>query len=345
MNHSSALAEAPVAVAPPNRWAAWDRFVEARADGGFMQTSWWAEFRCDAGYEHFGAVLRSGGKILGGALVMKFSCVPGECFLYIPDGPILPPDEGAAEQIFAAVLDAVAAERARAPLPVSHLRIEPRWATLPAFVRGWQPVAPLSDGILEPRETLCVDLRPPEVEILVQMKPKGRYNIRLAQRHGVTVAEDSSAKALADFLAIYRETAARQPMSEKPDSYFEALHETLATAKTGSFFFAEHEGKRLAAAVVIFFGEKATYFYGGSLGEQRQLMAPYLLHWEIMRAAKARGCAWYDFWGISPADNPEHPWWDFSVFKRKFGGREFQLVPTLDLVYDAAAYERYVTSP
>jgi hypothetical protein len=29
------------------------------------------------------------------------------------------------------------------------------------------------------------------------------------------------------------------------------------------------------------------------------------------------------------------------VFKRKFGGVEVDLVPTLDLVYDPAAYETY----
>ena len=71
-------------------------------------------------------------------------------------------------------------------------------------------------------------------------------------------------------------------------------------------------------------------------------MAPYLLHFEIMRKAKALGHQWYDLWGIAPANQPDHPWQSFTAFKAKFGGEEVHLVPTLDYVYDDAAYDRYV---
>ena len=70
-------------------------------------------------------------------------------------------------------------------------------------------------------------------------------------------------------------------------------------------------------------------------------MAPYLLHFDIMRRAQARGYESYDLWGVAPEGEPDHSWSDISVFKRKFGGQELALVPTLDYVYDPAAYERY----
>src|SRR5262245_57828213 len=73
-------------------------------------------------------------------------------------------------------------------------------------------------------------------------------------------------------------------------------------------------------------------------------MAPYLLHFEIMRKAKALGCEWYDFWGIGPEGAPDHPWHNWSVFKRKFGGIEVELVPTLDCVYDRKAYDDYAAT-
>jgi peptidoglycan pentaglycine glycine transferase (the first glycine) len=57
-----------------------------------------------------------------------------------------------------------------------------------------------------------------------------------------------------------------------------------------------------------------------------------------MRAARARGCEWFDFWGVAPAADPPHPWQRFSEFKRRFGGREVAFVPTLDYVYDDGAY-------
>jgi len=108
-----------------------------------------------------------------------------------------------------------------------------------------------------------------------------------------------------------------------------------------SLFFAEHRGRRLAAALVVTFGRRATYLFGGSLLAHRRVMAPSLLHFEIMRRAKASGCEWYDLWGVAPSDEPDHAWQQISEFKRKLGGVEVQLVPTLDYVYDPAGYDRF----
>jgi lipid II:glycine glycyltransferase (peptidoglycan interpeptide bridge formation enzyme) len=89
---------------------------------------------------------------------------------------------------------------------------------------------------------------------------------------------------------------------------------------------------------VLRFGRRATYFYGGSLMLYRRVMAPYLLQFEAARRARAAGCEWYDLWGVAPPDRPDHKWQPISEFKRKFGGVELGFVPTLDRVYDAAAY-------
>jgi len=330
--------------AADDRWLAWDKFLESSADTGFMQSSWWADFRVDAGYGHFGVMLKNRGFIVGGALVMKYSYPSGQCFYYVPEGPVLPSDESAAREVLGATLDEIEYRRQHEQVTVSHLRIEPRWERLPEFVRGFQEVRAFRDRYMEPRDTLCVDLRPPETAILAQMKPKGRYNIGVARRHGVVVVEDASERGLADFLSIYNATADRQGLRAKPHSYFERLADLLATRRRGSLFFAERQGERIAAALVVYFGPRATYFFGGSLSTHRKLMAPYLLHFEIMRRAKARGLASYDFWGIAPQAEPVHPWADISVFKRKFGGSEVRLTPTLDLVFDPVAYEHYVRS-
>lgn len=275
---------------------------------------------------------------MGGAVVMKFTEADGQCFYYIPEGPALPDDESTAEQVFASILDSVEEQRRTEAQIVSHLRIEPRWPRVPHFVRGFRP----APSFFEPRNTLCVDLRPPEAAILAQMKPKGRYNIGLAERRGVSVVEDSSSGGVADFLEIYRETTTRHGLRGKPDSYFWTLVPLLTSLDRGSVFFAEHEGTRLATALVVYFGRRATYFFGGSVASDRGVMAPYLLHFEIMRRAKAMAHEWYDFWGVAPADAPDHPWQNLSVFKRKFGGQAVDLVPTLDYVYDEAAYDEYV---
>jgi lipid II:glycine glycyltransferase (peptidoglycan interpeptide bridge formation enzyme) len=330
-------------LADPERWNAWNSFLEAVPDTGFMQSSWWAMFRSNVGYECFAITLKDSDTIVGGALVGKWSYPPRNCFYYMQDGPVLPDDESAASDVFGAILDNVEQHRKAEEETVSHLRIEPRWRRLPDFVRGFQTLA-FEDTFTEPRNTLCIDLRPSEEEILAQMKPKGRYNIRVAQRHGVAVVEDNSDKGLADFLRIQRRTAVRQEIRGKPPDYYRILVSAFSSTQKISFYFAEYQGRRLATAMVVYFGGRATYFFGGSLDLHRCVMAPYLLHFEIMRRAKASGCEWYDLWGVVPENQPEHSWQNISVFKRKFGGHEVSLVPTLDYVYDATAYDQYAAT-
>jgi len=335
-------------VAPPlsasDRWKAWDDFVEATPDTGFMQSSWWVEFRNCSEFENFGITLKDGNNIVGGAVVLKYSYLEDRCFYYIQDGPVLPGEPLVAEEVFATILEAIKERRKTEPQTVSHLRIEPRWQGLPGFVRGFRSTPESMDGYREPRNTLWIDLRSSEEAILSQMKPKGRYNVRVAQRHGVSVIEDNSEQGLADFLRIYKRTVARQEMRNKPPGYFRTLVPMLSSFQRGSIFFAEYGGVRLATAVVVYFGRRATYFFGGSLVRHREVMAPYLLHFEIMRRAKATGYEWYDLWGVAPQNLPNHRWRDISIFKRKFGGVEIQLAPTLDYVYDMATYERYIAA-
>jgi len=339
-----ALAAPPTPQLPrseSDRWQEWDRFVEASPDSGFMQTSWWAEFRAMSGYRCFGVTIRDGAEILGGAMVMKRSFTDECCFYLICDGPLLPSDPESAGEVFDAILAVLEKHRAAENATVSHLRIEPRWQLLPRFASGLRQRSRARDRYAEPRDTIWIDLRAPMEEILGQMKPKGRYNIRIAQRHGVRVHEDTSAAGLKHFLRIHAETFARHRIRGYTDTYFQTLLSMLQARRRISLFFAEHEGKPLATALVVFFGRRATYFFGGSLAEKRNVMAPYALHFEIMRRARDRGCEWYDLWGVAPEGVSGGNWQGISEFKRKFGGREVNLLPALDLVYDAPAYESF----
>ena len=343
MSETAAAPTVASAPAPADRWAAWDRFLVATPATGFMQSSWWADFRATVGYAHFGAVLRSGGGIVGGALVQRRRHGSGSVFYYIQDGPVLPEDASLAQDVIEATLATIDEHRRSETETVSHLRIEPRWERLDIPLPGFETLA-RKDRYVEPRNTLCIDLRPPPEAILAQMKPKGRYNIAVARRHGVSIREDTTRQGLTDFVRIYRDTAGRQGFRTKPRSYFESLLALTAVGRRGEIYFAEHDGLRLATALVIRFGSRATYFYGGSLAERRHVMAPYLLHFEIMSRARQAGHEWYDLWGVAPEGDTTSAWAGISVFKRQFGGREVRLVPTLDYVYDHSAYARYAAT-
>jgi lipid II:glycine glycyltransferase (peptidoglycan interpeptide bridge formation enzyme) len=299
--------------------------------------------RDSVGYEHFAITVKDGRTIVGGAVVGKWIFERRRCFYYVQDGPILPQDPQAAKQVYDALMAGVERHRLAERETVSHLRIEPRWTTLPDFVQGFNGVMAF-DGYTEPRTTLRIDLRGDDEQILAQMKPKGRYNVRLAARHGVAVSRDDSEQGLRDFMRIQRRTARRQGIGVKPPSYFRTLFDELSQRRGVGLYFAQYRGRRLATALVVFCGPMATYFYGGSLELHRHVMAPYALHFEIMKAARGRGCVWYDFWGVVPTDAPPHKWDGISAFKRKFGGEDVALVPSLDRVFDVKAYAAYVAA-
>lgn len=77
----------------------------------------------------------------------------------------------------------------------------------------------------------------------------------------------------------------------------------------------------IAAGIYVFYNLVGLYYYGASTSdpEIRKHMAPYLLQWEAIREAKSRGCIIYDFLGIAPPDDMEHPLMGVSSFKEKFG--------------------------
>ncbi len=306
-----------------------------------MQSAAWIRCRAEDGYDHFALMLRDENNFLvGGAIVGRWEYGDSQAFYYIQEGPLLPDEPELAAAVMNAVMTRLAQLRGDDTALVSHLRIEPRRSNWPdSAAAGFQ--APwFDDRFREPRQTSCVNLRTSEQDRLQAMKPKGRYNVGLARRAGVTVVEDNSERGLDDFLAIRDDTARRQDLNRRSRDYFEKIRGEFGPQ--AHFFFAELDKRRLACALVIRFGNHATYFYGGSLNERRDAMAPYLLHHQIMNSMARADCVSYDLWGTSPADQPGHAWAGISTFKRKFGGTELIHVPTQDYIYDRAAYARFI---
>ncbi len=316
----------------------WDQFLlDNHPETGFMQSGWWAHYMNQRGWAHFGAILRDGDEILGGARVFRQPFSETFAFYYLPEAPVLPADASDAEQVFDATLQYLETKRKRESSIISHSRLELRWPTLPGHVKNFRT----GQNWLEPRNTLQVDLTLSEAEILAQMKPKGRYNIKLAKRHGVNIVQQTPLDGMAAFEQIHSDTARRQGMRGEESAMLKELAKILTTENRGVLLFAMLDGEPIAAALLVFFANRATYLFGGSLDSQRRVMAPYLLHFEAMLEAQRRGHTCYDFYGTAPPDQPDHAWAGISAFKRKFGGEELAFVQPIDYVYDEAGYSAY----
>ncbi len=207
------------------------------------------------------------------------------------------------------------------------LHVEP--ATTHVGVENFQPLRPASSR--QPQHTAIVDLAQTEDALLAAMHPKTRYNLRLAQKHGVAVRLGTGA----DFAAawkIFAATATRDRFSLHARPYYETMLASLGGPladggrASAHLVLAEHEGDLLAALLLLRFGDTATYLHGASGDAKRNLMAPYALHAETMRFAKAAGCTAYDLWGVAPDNAPaNHPWAGITRFKTGFGGRRVNM--------------------
>lgn len=330
--------------------AAWDAFVRASPVGSFLQSWRWGDFQRAAGFRILRLMIRreaATNDIEAVCLLVYRSLLLGRSYLVAPWGPVfrstlLPPagapDEGA--RAFGAFTREL---RARMAGSCVFAHLEPKLPAAPRRDRvlagyGYRPHA----RSIQPAHTLVVHLTQSEDELLRAMHPKTRYNIRVASRSGVTVAEQTDTNGLDAFLALAQEVERKGRFRYHPAAYYGAMLETLKPQQMLRILVARHNGNVLAASLLVSFGDTVTYAHGASSQQKKHVMAPYLLHWEGMLRARAAGARRYDFFGIAPPGaSVAHPWFGITRFKQGFGGVEEHYIGAADLVGDPALYRAY----
>ncbi|NOH03829.1 MAG: peptidoglycan bridge formation glycyltransferase FemA/FemB family protein [Chloroflexi bacterium] len=201
---------------------------------------------------------------------------------------------------------------------------------------------------IQPPRTIILDITKTEEEILAGMKQKTRYNIRLAEKKGVTVRAWDDIAAFHEMMTV---TGGRDGFGVHSREYYQCAYELFHSGGTCELLLAEYEGKPLASLMVFANGRRAWYVYGASNNEERNRMPAYLIQWEAIRWAKARGCEEYDLWGVPDEDeqtleaqfeNRSDGLWGVYRFKRGFGGQLKRAAQALDRVYNPLLYWAYL---
>ncbi len=317
----------------------WDHFIQADPWNAFLQAWAWGEFQQSRGR----TVLRL-------ALVDERGhwLVAGQCIWYpkrygtgywlFPRGPVFAQHVTEPREVFCTFLEEVL--KFKFPHKPLFFRVEPPLTLQEG--RGMMPLRMQRTHALEPAATILVDLEQSEAELLAAMHPKTRYNIRVAERHGVTIRRGSSDKDIQLFLDLTKETAERDGFSSHDDAYLRATCEALLPSGFARLRFAEWQGNTLAANMEMAYGETVTYLHGSSSSKERQVMAPYLLHWEAMKTAKAEGAKYYDLYGTNPVLKSNvyyKPSWEgITRFKRGWGGKDIDMIGTWDLPTNKLLY-------
>lgn len=195
---------------------------------------------------------------------------------------------------------------------------------------------------IQPDTTLVLDLSLSVEELLKQMKPKGRYNIKVASKRGIYYkhfnAQSTDIEPQLDrFYQLLSTTATRDRFGIHSRQYFSLF---LAKLFPHSRLYLAYHGEQVVAGLIAtFYQDESIYYYGASSNQDRETMATYGLQWHVIQEAKAYGAHIYDFLGIAPEHaSSQHPWQGVTTFKKKFGGQIVTYPGTYHVVLSPVVY-------
>jgi peptidoglycan pentaglycine glycine transferase (the first glycine) len=204
--------------------------------------------------------------------------------------------------------------------------------------KGWR----YSLDQIQFKNTVLIDLAPSEHEMLARMKQKTRYNIRLAEKKGVTVRIGIQAD-LPMLYEMYAETSVRDGFVIRDEGYYQTVWQTFMQSiePNAEPLIAEVNGEMVAAIFVFYFARRAYYVYGMSREAHREKMPNYLLQWEAMKRAKLRGCLIYDLWGAPDKFKESDSMWGVFRFKEGLGGEVIRTLGAWDYAPNPFWYKMY----
>lgn len=186
-----------------------------------------------------------------------------------------------------------------------------------------------------------IDLSLSEDTILNNMHPKFRYNIKVAEKHAVSVEERTDNKAFEIYLKLFFQTCQRQNYFGHDRHYHQEIWEILKSsglARVAIAFYTPPNSKNkipLNAWMLINFHDVLYYPYGGSSAEYKNVMATNKTAWEAIKIGKRLNLKYFDLWGAAAPNAPDSdPYKGFTRFKQGTGARLVEYIDTYDLIFN-----------
>lgn len=313
----------------------WNEFIRREEGGSFLQSWEWTDFMATQKKKIWRLVVEEKNEWLSLFFIFKSKLKLGVGILYGPRGPVISEklkvnsefNSGQKSKIFQEFvesIDAIAEREEAMWFQVDPMFSGEEWRWIfndLGFVK--------SEHDIQPRHTLILDIRKSEEELLGQMHQKTRYNISVARKHQVEIAADNS--LFKEFYELLKNTEARQKIKLFDANYFKNILQVPFV----KLYAAKRNGRIIAANIMVFWNDTATYLFGASDYNERQAMAPHLLQWQAIKDAKDAGMWFYDFWGAAPrnARGREENWAGFTRFKMGFS-------PNAEITEYAGTYEK-----
>lgn len=186
-----------------------------------------------------------------------------------------------------------------------------------------------------------INLKPTESEIYKSFTSKTRYNIRLAEKHGVIVKEDNSDSAFKRYLDLTRETVERQGFYAHSKKYHQLMWNHLHKIPTMSgkkpiahLLTASYNGEIITTWILFSYGKFLYYPYGASSEKYKNVMANNLMMWEAIKFGKKLGLSTFDLWGREEGKG-------FTKFKEGYNPQVVEFLGSWDMVLNPILYKVY----
>lgn len=312
----------------------WEDFVLGKKEANFLQSWYWGKFH--EALEN--TIIRTSfyeGKKLSGAMLLVVENAKRGRYLTIPGGPIIDWQNTNLVNAFIKETKRIAKEK-----NCVFVRVRPQLESSGFYKNLFRKHGFINAPMhLHAELTSQLDITKDEQALLSQMRKTTRYEIKKAISQKIKITASTDPSLIKKFYELQIETAKRQKFI--PFSYKFLYEQFKVFAQNGNalLYKAEFENKLLAQAFVIFYGKEAVYHYGASTDEGRRHPGAYLIQWEGILEAKKRAMSRYNFWGVAPIDKSDHRFAGLSLFKRGFGGQDFQYLPAQDLIIN---YPRYI---
>ena len=317
-------------------------FVARFETGDLLQSFEWGDLKAKSGWKPVRVVAEHGGKIVAAASILK-RAIPkvGRCIMYCPRGPVLETrDCDLVNEFVGHVRETARKHKAilvkiDPPVAVEDTESETNLRSV-----GFAPVRSEGFGGTQPKCVMQLDLDKGLDDLLASFKPKWRYNIRLAERKGVTVQMDCNRSELKAFYSLLGQTCERDRFLVRGFDYFQDMWDVLVPPGCMRLVLAHYDRKPVAGALVYVFGDKSWYTYGASSNENRNVMPNHLMQWRLIQWAKERGCKWYDFRGVSPRKDADADdrLKGLNRFKEGFAPRFVEYIGEYDMVLSPTFY-------
>jgi lipid II:glycine glycyltransferase (peptidoglycan interpeptide bridge formation enzyme) len=305
----------------------WDQFVLGQDFYTFLNSWQWGEFQKISGSEIERLGAWSDNRLVAVILLIKVTAKRGT-FLFCPHGPLLVEDLNRDDFFHDFTIEvSIRARKKQATfVRLNSLLANTKKNTELLNHNGWK-FAPIH---MHAETTWLLDLTPSNEELLQKMRKTTRYLIKKGEKDGVTVKQDNSITGQEAFIKLHLRHA-----QENKHNYTAFTPEYIKNLFTVfkddlSLKFSEFNGQVQAASIIIFYGKTCAYYLAASDSKERQFSTSYFLQWQSILEAKNRGCKTYNFWGVSPDDNKNHPIHGVSQFKKGFGGEQLDFLHAYD---------------